>query len=150
MKRKKLKIQAHLVSMKFKSQLWEIISKYPPRLLNRSSRTAVSKDQRVNQVRLANYANELSGKWLEILKKSSRQKLVCKKSNFCKIQGMSKGSKLHAAWYVERFYKISYVEGVERNKNSHNTVNLRHLSLMSKESKVHLIYNVDSNSKYSN
>ena len=35
-----------LVSMKFKSQLWEIISKYPPRLLNRSSRTAVSKDQR--------------------------------------------------------------------------------------------------------
>ena len=54
--------EAHLVSMKFKSQLWEIISKYPPRLLNRSSRTAVGKDQRVNQVRLANYANELSGK----------------------------------------------------------------------------------------
>ena len=38
--------EAHLVSMKFKSQLWEIISKCPPRLLNRSSRTAVSKDQR--------------------------------------------------------------------------------------------------------
>ena len=38
--------EACLVSMKFKSQLWEIISKYPPRLLNRSSRTAVSKDQR--------------------------------------------------------------------------------------------------------
>ena len=38
--------EAHLVSMKFKSQLWEIISKYPPRLLNRSSRTTVSKDQR--------------------------------------------------------------------------------------------------------
>ena len=88
--------EARLVSMKFKSQLWEIISKYPPRLLNRSSRTAVSKDQRVNQVRLANYANELSGKWLEILRKSSRQKLVCEKSKFCKIQGMSKGSKLHA------------------------------------------------------
>ena len=34
-------------------------------------------------------------------------------------------------------------------KNSHNTVDLRHLSLISKESKVHLIYNVDSNSKYS-
>ena len=44
---------------------------------------------------------------------------------------------------------MSYVEGVERNKNSHNTVDLRHLSLMSKESKVHSIYNVDSNSKYS-
>ena len=35
-------------------------------------------------------------------------------------------------------------------KNSHNTVDLRHLSLMLKESKVHSIYNVDSNSKYSN
>ena len=54
------------------------------------------------------------------------------------------------AWYVARFYKISYVEGVKRNKNSHNTVDLRHLSLMSKESKVHSIYNVDSNSKYLN
>ena len=29
---------------------------------------------------------------------------------------------LHATWYVARFYEISYVEGVERNKNSHNTV----------------------------
>ena len=38
--------EARLVSMKFKSQLWEIISKYPPRLLNRSSRTVVGKDQR--------------------------------------------------------------------------------------------------------
>ena len=38
--------EARLVSMKFKSQLWEINSKYPPRLLNRSSRTAVGKDQR--------------------------------------------------------------------------------------------------------
>ena len=45
----------------------------------------VGKDQRVNQVRLANYANELSGKWLEILIESSRQKLVCEKSKFCKI-----------------------------------------------------------------
>ena len=67
-----------------------------------------------------------------------------------KIQGMSKGSKLHAAWYFARLYEISYVERVERNKNSHNTVDLRQLSLMSKESKVHSIYNVDSNSKYSN
>ena len=57
---------------------------------------------------------------------------------------------LHATWYVVRFYKISYVEGVERNKNSHNTVDLTHLSLMSKELKVQSIYNVDSNSKYLN
>ena len=57
---------------------------------------------------------------------------------------------LYAAWYVARFYEISYVEGVKRNKNSHNTEDLRHLSLMSKELKVHSIYNVDSNSKYSN
>ena len=49
---------------------------------------------------MANYANELSGKRLEILKKSSRQNLVCEKSKFCKIQGMSKGSKLHAACYM--------------------------------------------------
>ena len=63
---------------------------------------------------------------------------------------MSKGSKLHAAWYLASFYEISYVEGVKRNKNSHDTVGLRHLSLMSKESKVNLIYNVDPNSKYSN
>ena len=84
------------------------------------------------------------------INKTSRQKLVSEKSKFCKIQGISKGSKLHAAWYVARLYEISYVEGVERNKNSHNTVDLRHLSLMSKELKVHSIYNVDSNSKYSN
>ena len=57
---------------------------------------------------------------------------------------------LHAVWYLARLYEISYVERVERNKNTHNTVDLRHLSLMSKEFKVHLIYNVDSNSKYLN
>ena len=60
---------------------------------------------------------------------------------------MSKGSKLHAAGYLARLYEISYVK---RNKNSHNTVDLRHLSFMSKESNVHSIYNVDFNSKYSN
>ena len=38
---------------------------------------------------------------------------------------------LHAAWYVARLYEICYVEGVKRNKNSHNTVDLRHLSLIS-------------------
>ena len=65
------------------------------------------------------------------------------------VEGV-KNYMLHAAWYVARFYKISYVEGVKRNKNSHNTVDLRHLSIMSKKSKVHSINNVDSNSKYSN
>ena len=35
------------------------------------------------------------------------------------------GQKLHAAWYVARLYEISYVEGVLRNKNSHNTVDLK-------------------------
>ena len=64
------------------------LEKKPPKWVNVSSRTAVSKDQRVNQVRLANYAIELSGKWLEILREPSLQKLVCEKSNFCKIQGM--------------------------------------------------------------
>ena len=63
---------------------------------------------------------------------------------------MSKGSKVHAACNVARLYEISCVEGVERNKNTHNTLDLRHLSLMSKEPKVHLIYNVDSNMKSSN
>ena len=64
------------------------LKKKPPKWVNVSSRTAVGKDQRVNQVRLDNYANELSGKWLEISRKPSCQKLVFEKSNFCKIQGM--------------------------------------------------------------
>ena len=46
----------------------------------------------------------------------SYQKPVCGKSKFCKIQGMSKGSKVHAACYVARLYEISYVQGVKRNK----------------------------------
>ena len=65
------------------------------------SRVLVGRDQRVNQVRLANYANELSGKRLEILIESSRQKLVCEKSKFCKIQGMSILS-IHAACCMQR------------------------------------------------
>ena len=68
----------------------------------------------------------------------------------CRVCQRGQNYMLHAAWYVARLYEIPYVEGVERNKNSHNTVDLRHLSLMSKESKGHLIYNVDSNSKYLN
>ena len=35
-----------------------------------SSRADVSKDQRVNQVRLANYANELSGKMIGNIKRT--------------------------------------------------------------------------------
>ena len=91
---------------------------------------------------LANYANELSGKWLEILKKSSCQKLVCKKSSFCKIQGMSEVSKVHAACYPARVNKY-YVEGVWRNKIIINTVinkylrlHLRLLFVMSEVSKA--------------
>ena len=76
-----------------------------------------------------------------------REKQVFARSSICR---RGRNFMLHAAWYVARLYEISYVKGVERNKNSHNTVDLRHLSLMSKESKVHSIYNVDSNSKYSN
>ena len=125
--------EARLVSMKFKSQLWEIISKFPPRLLNGSSRTAVGKDQ---------------GAYWPI-KTGLQEKQVLQDPGY--VEGVETTCcMLHAAWYVARLYKISYVEGVERNKNSHNTVDLRHLSLMSKESKVHSIYNVDSNSKYSN
>ena len=65
------------------------------------SRVLVGRDQRDNLVRLANYANELSGKWLEILIESSRQKLVCEKSKFCKIQGMSI-LLIHAACCMQR------------------------------------------------
>ena len=65
--------------------------------------------------------------------------------------------------------KYPMLKELKEIKNSHNTVDLRHLSLISKESKspfnrhyvtaillmlkeskVHLIYNVDSNSKYLN
>ena len=51
-----------------------------------------------------------------ILRNFSWQKLVCGKSKFSKIQGMSKGLKVHVACYVARLYEISYVEGVERNE----------------------------------
>ena len=68
---------------------------------------------------------------------------------------MSKGSKVYSVYRapacnVARLYEIFHVEGVERNKNRHNRLDLRHLFLMSKESKVHLIYIVDFNTKYSN
>ena len=57
---------------------------------------------------------------------------------------------LHAACNVAMLYKISYVKGSEEIKNTHNTLDLRHLSVMSKESKTFLIYNVDSSTKYLN
>ena len=63
------------------------LEKKPPKWIN-VSKKCVGKDQRVNLVRLASYANELYGKWLEILREPSGQKLVCEKSNFCQIQGM--------------------------------------------------------------
>ena len=115
----------HLYSMKFKSQL----RKYQ---LNRSSRTVVGKIKG----RLANYPNELSGKWLEILREPSRQKLVCKKSNSCKIQGMSKTSEIHAAYSVQ-----DNVEDVENIKTSHNrflTDFLEFIWLLSKTSKMYV------------
>ena len=65
------------------------------------SRVLVGRDQRDNLVRLANYANELSGKLLKILRESSRQKLVCEKSHSCEIQGMSILS-IHAACCMQR------------------------------------------------
>ena len=47
--------------------------KKPPKWVIVSSRVDVGKGQRVNQLRLANYANELSGKWLDILREPSHQ-----------------------------------------------------------------------------
>ena len=122
--------EARLVSMKFKSQLWEIISKYPPRLLNRSSRIAVGKDQRAY--------------WP--IKTGLREKLVLQdpgyvkgvKTTCCMLHGI-----------LQRSTKCRMSKESKEIK-THNIVDLRHLSLMSKESKVHSIYNVDSNSKYSN
>ena len=72
---------------------------------------------------------------IENIKEIFPPKTGMQEKQLCKIQGMSKGLKVHAAWYLARLYEISYVERVKRNKNSHNKVDLRHLSLMSKESK---------------
>ena len=120
--------EACLVSMKFKSQLWEIISKYPPRLLNRSSRTAVSKDQRAYRP----------------IKTGLREKQVLQYPGY--VEGVETTCCMVCCKVVQNIL----CRRSERNKNSHNTVDLRHLSLVLKELKVHSIYNVDSNSKYSN
>ena len=61
------------------------------------------------------------------------------KTTCCMLHGMFQGS-----------MKYPMSKESKEIKNSHNTADLRHLSLMSKKSKVHSIYNVDSNSKYSN
>ena len=87
------------------------------------SRVDVGKDQRVDQVRLANYTNELSSKWLEILRESSHQKLVCKKSKFYKIQGMST-LLIHAAccmqWDKEHLIVFTvYVNTVDTNNTQY-------------------------------
>ena len=45
---------------------------------------------------------------------------------------MLKVAKVHAACNVARFYGISHVKGVERNKNMHSRLDLTHLFMMSK------------------
>ena len=52
---------------------------------------------------------------------------------------------LHAMLQGCKEYPMS--NKLKEIKNCHNTVDLRHLSLISKESKVHSIYNLDSNMK---
>ena len=44
---------------------------------------------------------------------------------------------MHAACNVVRLYKIPHVEGVKRNINKQNRLDLRHLFLMSKMLKAH-------------
>ena len=63
------------------------LEKKPPKWVNVSSRVPVGRDQRDNLVSLANYANELSGKWLEILREPSHQKLVCEKKQLLQHPG---------------------------------------------------------------
>ena len=44
--------------------------------------------------------------------------------------------KVHAAWNIIKLYEISNIEGVQRNKNKHERLHLRHLFLLSKVLKV--------------
>ena len=53
---------------------------------------------------------------------------------------MSKGSKVHAM--LQGCTQHPILKELKEIKNIHNTLDLRYLSLMLKESKVHLIYNV--------
>ena len=52
---------------------------------------------------------------IENIKRTFPPKIGMREKQFCKIQGMSEGSKVHAAWYPARLYKY-YVEGVKRNE----------------------------------
>ena len=62
------------------------------------SRVDVGKDQRVNQVRLANYANELSDKWLEILRESSCRNWYARKASFALNRLYTKLTKQQTVW----------------------------------------------------
>ena len=60
----------------------------------------------------------------------------------CKIQGMVEVSKVHAAWYLDSWYKY-YVKGVKRNKiiiNKYFSLHLRLLFVMSEVPKALYTY----------
>ena len=75
------------------------------------------------------------------------------KTTCCMLHGMLQGCMKYPMSKESKEIKnshntvISYVEGVESPFNRHYVTAVL---LMSKESKVHLIYNVDCNSNYSN
>ena len=77
--------------------------------------------------KIGHYVNviigHLTGKWLEILIKPFCQKLECRKTPFCKIQGMSNVSKKHAA-YSRKVHTAVFVIVVEDFKDgtNHNTL----------------------------
>ena len=74
--------------------------------------------------------------------------LVCEKSNFYKIQGISKTSKIHAACSVQN--NVEDVEDIKTSVNRFVTDFLKFISLLSETSKMCMNYNVDSNMKSSN
>ena len=94
--------EARLVSIKFKSQLWEIISKYPPRLLNRSSRTAVSKDQR------AYWPIKTGLREKQVFQNPGYVKGV--KTTFCMLHGMLQGCTKYPMSKESKEIKISIIQ----------------------------------------
>ena len=99
---------------------WEICSLLVPNWLKLDNcviQSIVGKDQRLNWVK---FARSRSGKWLEISRKSSCQKLECEKLLLARSRVCRQGRKcmLHAGWNVANYYEIwnMYVKGVERNK----------------------------------
>ena len=86
--------KTRLISMKSVSELRKLLT-FPAKPVKTGHSDIQDSCRQRSKERMVSYANELSGKWLEILRKLSRQKLVCEKSNSCKIQGMSKTSKIH-------------------------------------------------------